>query len=127
MAASLLFAPLGLGDNPVLAQNKKFKIVPASDRELRTYFGISTNVFCKAREEGIDFKKAARISIVPIFGAINQVHGSKVPGTKKKLTREELGKFVENWVFITASNACPKYFPKEVLESVDKFKKENIK
>ena len=107
-----------------LAENKRFKTSPATEKELMAYFGISTNVFCTAREQGVEFNKAARISISPVFGVIKELHDGKIPGAEKNLSKEQLGTYIDNRLFVTASNACPKFFPKDILKKVDKFKKE---
>ena len=124
LLASVFFTHLAFCSQVSSSPKRSFKTVRASEKEMVAYFGISTNVFCTARDEGVDFKTAARIAISPVFGVIKELHGNQIPGSKEKLSKEELGKYVDNRLFVTASNACPKLFPKEVLTKVEKFKKE---
>ncbi len=116
--------PLGPFAQQDYAEENRLRPRAAQEKDLIAYFGISTNVFCTAREEGVEFKKAARISISPVYGVIKELHGNKIPGIKENLSNQELGKYVDNRLFVTASNACPKFFPKDILKKVNKFKKE---
>ncbi len=121
---SLVLLNLVLMPTLANASKKKFRVSKANQKELIAYLGISTQVFCFALEEKVDYEKAGRIAARPLFSVLNELHGRKVYGIKSQLSKEELARWVDNNVVLRAASVCPNLFPKEVLESVDQFKEQ---
>ncbi len=88
------------------------------------YLGMSTQVFCLALEEKVDYMKAGRIAAKPVFSAVNQLHDRRLPGIKAQLTKEELSRWVDNNLVLRASSVCPKLLPEDVLQGMNQFKEQ---
>ena len=99
--------------------NSAKKTTPATVDQVQTYTGISTAIFCRARQLEVDYQKSLALAISVQGEVIFVKHGGVVPGSSKPLEQKQFLNSAPIMVMAQALRVCPKMIPAEEKKKIE--------